>query len=47
MPNSQFVVSPAWLFEHLEDPQVVIVDCRFSLADPQLGQQQYQTSHCV
>ncbi|MDZ8237346.1 MAG: sulfurtransferase [Nostoc sp. ChiQUE01a] len=45
MPNSQFVVSPAWLFEHLEDPQVVIVDCRFSLADPQLGQQQYETSH--
>lgn len=45
MPNSQFVVSPAWLSEHLEDPQVVIVDCRFSLADPQLGQQQYQTSH--
>ncbi|MEH2094490.1 sulfurtransferase [Nostoc sp.] len=45
MPNSQFVVSPAWLFEHLEDPQVVIVDCRFSLADPQLGRQQYQASH--
>ncbi|MEH2261257.1 sulfurtransferase [Nostoc sp.] len=43
--SPQFVVSPAWLFEHLEDPQVVIVDCRFSLADPQLGQQQYQTSH--
>ncbi|MEH1966002.1 sulfurtransferase [Nostoc sp.] len=45
MPNPQFVVSSAWLFEHLEDPQVVIVDCRFSLADPQLGQKQYQTSH--
>ncbi|MBE9037287.1 sulfurtransferase [aff. Roholtiella sp. LEGE 12411] len=45
MPHSQFVVSPTWLFEHLEDPQVVIVDCRFSLADPQLGQQQYQASH--
>ncbi|MEH2267734.1 MAG: sulfurtransferase [Nostoc sp.] len=45
MPNSQFVVSPTWLFEHIEDPQVVIVDCRFSLSDPQLGQQQYQTSH--
>ncbi|MEH1923796.1 sulfurtransferase [Nostoc sp.] len=45
MPNTQFFVSPTWLFEHREDPQVVIVDCRFSLADPQLGQQQYQTSH--
>ncbi|WGV26275.1 sulfurtransferase [Halotia branconii] len=45
MTNNSFVVSPAWLFEHLNDPQVVIVDCRFSLANPQLGQQQYQTSH--
>ncbi|MEH2080350.1 MAG: sulfurtransferase [Nostoc sp.] len=45
MPNPQFIVSPAWLFEHLKDPQVVIVDCRFSLAEPQQGQQQYQTSH--
>ena len=45
MPNNQFVVSAQWLFAHLNDPQVVIVDCRFSLADPLLGQQQYQESH--
>ncbi|WP_414566699.1 MULTISPECIES: sulfurtransferase [unclassified Anabaena] len=45
MADTQFVVSPTWLFEHLHDSQVVIVDCRFSLADPQLGQQQYQASH--
>ncbi|MBW4559666.1 MAG: sulfurtransferase [Mojavia pulchra JT2-VF2] len=45
MADSPFVVSPKWLLEHLKDPQVVIVDCRFSLADPQLGQQQYQISH--
>ncbi|MEA5504598.1 sulfurtransferase [Halotia wernerae UHCC 0503] len=45
MTNNSFVVSQAWLFEHLDDPQVVIVDCRFSLANPQIGQQQYQTSH--
>ncbi|MBD2136560.1 sulfurtransferase [Anabaena sp. FACHB-1237] len=45
MNNHKFVVSPQWLFAHLEDPDVVIVDCRFSLADPQLGKQQYQTSH--
>lgn len=42
---TNFVVSGEWLFEHLHDPQVVIVDCRFSLADPQLGRQQYQQSH--
>ncbi|MBE9049996.1 sulfurtransferase [Nostocales cyanobacterium LEGE 11386] len=45
MADNQIVVSPTWLLAHLNDPQVVIVDCRFSLADPQLGKQQYQASH--
>ncbi len=45
MTNNSFVVSAQWLVEHLNEVQVVIVDCRFSLADPQLGKQQYQTSH--
>jgi thiosulfate/3-mercaptopyruvate sulfurtransferase len=39
------VVSAEWLADHLSDPQVVIVDCRFSLADPQLGQRQYEAGH--
>jgi thiosulfate/3-mercaptopyruvate sulfurtransferase len=43
--NNQFIVSPEWLFENLNNPQVVIVDCRFSLADTQLGKQQYHTNH--
>lgn len=42
MSNS---VTAAWLYEHLEDSQLAIADCRFSLADPELGRQQYQTSH--
>ncbi|MCL1474212.1 sulfurtransferase [Argonema antarcticum A004/B2] len=41
----RLVVSPQWLSEHLDDPQIVIVDCRFSLADTELGPLQYQTSH--
>jgi len=45
MVDTQLFVSPAWLVDHLNDPQVVIIDCRFSLADPQLGQQQYQIGH--
>ncbi|PIG90446.1 sulfurtransferase [Gloeocapsopsis sp. IPPAS B-1203] len=45
MTNSKSVVSATWLFEHLEAPQVAIVDCRFSLADPQFGRQQYHKSH--
>lgn len=39
------VVSVDWLLNYLDDPEVVIIDCRFQLSDPQWGQQQYQTSH--
>lgn len=39
------IVSPEWLQANLAHPDLVIVDCRFSLADPQLGRHQYQTSH--
>ncbi|WP_414753039.1 sulfurtransferase [Anabaena sp. CCY 9910] len=45
MTDTQFVVSSSWLLQNLHNIDVVIVDCRFSLADPQLGKQQYQTSH--
>ena len=45
MTKSSPVVSAAWLYEHLEDPRLAIADCRFSLADSELGRQQYQTSH--
>lgn len=39
------IVSPEGLHAHLDDPDVVIVDCRFSLADPALGQRQYREGH--
>jgi thiosulfate/3-mercaptopyruvate sulfurtransferase len=45
MTDIPFVVSAQSLSESLNDPQVVIVDCRFSLADPELGWQQYQLCH--
>ena len=45
MNNHQLVISPEWLFTHINDSQIVIIDCRFSLADPKLGRQQYQASH--
>ncbi len=38
-------VSAKWLHEHLDDPQVAIADCRFSLTNPELGQQQYLLGH--
>lgn len=40
-----FVVSATWLLEHLDDPAVAIADCRFSLADSELGRQQYLAAH--
>ncbi len=39
------LVSPAWLAAHLDHKQVVVADCRFALADPGQGHQQYQTAH--
>ena len=43
------VVSPSWLAKGLADPdtaaRLVIVDCRFALPDPTLGQRQYAEGH--
>ncbi|NEO55652.1 MAG: sulfurtransferase [Okeania sp. SIO3B5] len=45
MTNKNFLISPQWLVDHLNDPNLMIIDCRFSLADPELGQKQYQDAH--
>jgi thiosulfate/3-mercaptopyruvate sulfurtransferase len=39
------VVSASWLHEHLNDPDLILVDCRFSLQQPTLGRMQYQAGH--
>jgi thiosulfate/3-mercaptopyruvate sulfurtransferase len=39
------LVEPDWLANHLDDPQIVIVDCRFSLMAPGQGRQQYGEGH--
>ena len=39
------IVSAKWLAQHLDDRNVVIADCRFSLADGLLGRQQYEAGH--
>jgi thiosulfate/3-mercaptopyruvate sulfurtransferase len=33
------------LFEHLSDPSWTVVDCRFSLAEPELGRREYEEAH--
>lgn len=40
-----YLVDRQWLREHLDNPQVVVVDCRFDLANPHWGEQQYSKSH--
>ncbi|MDS3861676.1 sulfurtransferase [Thermosynechococcaceae cyanobacterium BACA0444] len=39
------VVSRQWLGALLGQPGLVVIDCRFSLSDPGLGEQQYQQGH--
>lgn len=39
------LVEPEWLAMHLDDPDVRVVDCRFSLMEPEAGRQQYAASH--
>ncbi|USG63731.1 sulfurtransferase [Brevibacillus ruminantium] len=41
----QTLVTPQWLFDHLEDPNILIVDCRFALNNPTLGEEQYRENH--
>lgn len=39
------IIDALWLKDHLDNPNVVIIDCRFALDNPQQGQQAYQESH--
>lgn len=45
MKNNNLLISPQWLENHLHDPDLIIIDCRFSLADPELGHKQYEEGH--
>src|SRR5919108_2289698 len=39
------LIDPATLVEHLDDPDWVVIDTRFDLADPAKGEQQYLDAH--
>jgi thiosulfate/3-mercaptopyruvate sulfurtransferase len=45
MNNFSSIISSQWLAQQLDNPSVVIVDCRFQLADPDWGYQEYLRSH--
>jgi hypothetical protein len=42
--QTDWAVTPDWLFAHLDHPQVVVIDCRFSLAAPTAGAYRVHTS---
>ncbi len=39
------LVSADLLVQHLNDPGVLVIDCRFALGDPSWGAQQYAAGH--
>lgn len=40
-----YAVTASWLAEHLADPDITIVDCRFDLMDTTRGQREYAQGH--
>ncbi len=45
MSNLEPLVSVPWLARQLDNPKIKIIDCRFQLANPDWGYQQYLTGH--
>ena len=45
MKQTEYLVNSEWLSQQLENPQVVIIDCRFQLADPNWGEAAYKINH--
>ena len=39
------IVSLEWLYQHLQDSSLVIIDSRFDLSDPSSGEKAYHTGH--
>ena len=45
MRKENVIVDRQWLLENLDNPLLVIIDCRFQLANPSWGQQEYNLGH--
>ncbi|MGG2092817.1 sulfurtransferase [Bacillus sp. S13(2024)] len=41
------IVTVEWLHEHIQDEHVRIIDCRFDLANPNWGREQYNEEHIL
>ena len=45
MKKTEHLVDREWLIQQLDNPQVIIVDCRFQLANPNWGEEEYRACH--
>lgn len=43
--SGQTLVSKQWLLARMNEPDIVIVDCRFDLGQPEAGREDYISSH--
>jgi thiosulfate/3-mercaptopyruvate sulfurtransferase len=43
--NDRKIVSAEWLNENLTNPNIKIIDCRFTLKDPNFGNEEYLKNH--
>ncbi|MBB6451197.1 thiosulfate/3-mercaptopyruvate sulfurtransferase [Geomicrobium halophilum] len=43
--NGEYIVTKEWLYEHLNDSDIVVADCRFQLSDPGAGWEAYRKDH--
>jgi thiosulfate/3-mercaptopyruvate sulfurtransferase len=43
--QSSVLKSATWLRDHLHDPGLILLDCRFILAQPQVGEEMYSAGH--
>ncbi|VEP16222.1 Sulfurtransferase [Hyella patelloides LEGE 07179] len=45
MKQTEYLVDSEWLSHQQDNPQIVIIDCRFQLANPNWGEEQYHKNH--
>ncbi|EDX83987.1 rhodanese-like domain protein [Synechococcus sp. PCC 7335] len=45
MEKFSYLADVQWLYEHLDSPDLVVIDTRFSLSQPQQGYEQYRAGH--
>ena len=45
MAKPTYLVDVQWLTQHINSPNIIVIDTRFSLPEPDLGRRQYEAGH--